>query len=255
MGAAVALYLQDSLLLLHVNEAVLVRARTLRGPAQRRWHAAFGAQRWPLAGREPWLPNPLTPHRPLFRLGWLMEGASASRAAHPTGLTTLPAARLLGVLTLVSFLCLFIALPCGLFWLGAGVSLWAAAALYATNLAIAAIVLFGCRGWPVARGARAAIAFESIVCPPLALNAMRKLCARHPLAEDFIGTARQLLDPAQFAVLLEACLSRIDEQLDLVDEQSRDYLSLRAARERLEGELAGQLDRLAEMRGQSPAVP
>lgn len=53
----------------------------------------------------------------------------------------------------------------------------------------------------------------------------------------FFGTARQLLEPAQFTVLLEACLSRIDEQLDLVDEQGRDYLSLRAACERLEGEL------------------
>ena len=66
--AAIGLYLQDSLLLLQVNEAMMVRRS--RGP----WRAAFGSRRWRLSGREPFLPNPFAPHAQSYRLLWRMDG-------------------------------------------------------------------------------------------------------------------------------------------------------------------------------------
>ena len=60
----VALFVQDSVLLLRTDEAVLVRS------ARGRWRAGFGARSWRLAGREPHLLHPFLPHEPVVRLSW-----------------------------------------------------------------------------------------------------------------------------------------------------------------------------------------
>lgn len=64
----VGLYLYDSAVLLASNEVIL-------SPRQSgRWVAMFGADSFQLRGKEPFMPNPLLPHHPIFRLSWNIEG-------------------------------------------------------------------------------------------------------------------------------------------------------------------------------------
>src|SRR6185503_1463776 len=104
MLLALALYLFDSLLLLSSDEAALLRG--WRG----RWFAGFGASRWRLAGKEPYVPNPFTPHFPLFRLRWrfvcpVQPVAAAQLLSVPKELSGL------GFFVQTSAVCLFLLLP------------------------------------------------------------------------------------------------------------------------------------------------
>ena len=67
MLVALGLYIFDSSLFLANNEAALLRVQ------DGRWVARFGLDRWRLGGKEPYIPNPATPHCPLFKLHWRFE--------------------------------------------------------------------------------------------------------------------------------------------------------------------------------------
>ena len=72
----VVLYLQDSLMFLRSDEAVLVRG------IGKRWRVGFGTRSWRLSGREPYLCNPFTPHAPVFRLHWEPNGRLVPPRSH-----------------------------------------------------------------------------------------------------------------------------------------------------------------------------
>ena len=84
LAAMVGLYLYDSARLLHANEGVLMAS--LGG----RWSLHFGAEHFTLRGKEPFVPHPLLPHRPLYPFQWKQQvaagagvGAAAGPAARP----------------------------------------------------------------------------------------------------------------------------------------------------------------------------
>ncbi|MBL8325901.1 MAG: hypothetical protein JNJ89_13200 [Rubrivivax sp.] len=232
----IGLYLKDSLLLLAPDEAVLVRG--LGG----HWHAGFGARGYKLAGREPYLANPLTPHAPVVRLRWRMtgpapdpgvagEGAAADGAgAAALRLVPVPLARL-APFAWASWLLLFGLIPAAVLaqW-GVTFVLWALAALYA-SIAAALAMLWPLRGpLGLSQRAYALLAFECLVCPPYAANIVRRAAAARTVPDDFVALAGQLLPAAARAQVRRECLARIDEQLEAFDEGDAAAEQLRRAR-------------------------
>lgn len=227
MLLAAALYLVDSFWLLASNEAVLFRG--WRG----RWQAGFGVMRWRLGAREPYLPNPFMPHRPQFRLVWRVDGVG------PLDKNTPPALQLPPELTrFAPFVCsagvvLFVLLPLGLFAkLGTGFTLAVIVLLYTINSA-ALLQLWLLRGHlKLSKPQAAQLVFECLVCPPFAINLVRRLCARLRHDEDFVAAAARLLRPADLALAHAQCLMRLDEQIECEPDSSTRLTLLQAARGR-----------------------
>lgn len=168
MLLATGLYLYDSLLLLRHDELVLVQS------AQQLWRPAFGANGWKIAGKEPMLPNPLAPWRPLARVRWKLEQGLAEA---PAAIVQLPRIGLLpraGVALL--WLLVFVALPLCLFaFKHAELTLGVIATMYAC---MATVLVSIRRDW-LAQGLVSGrfwmIALECVACPPFCINAVRRV--------------------------------------------------------------------------------
>ncbi len=222
-----AFYLQDSLQALAPNEAALVRGG--RG----RWHAAFGLRGWKLAGREWLLPNPFTPHRPLFRLAWRMDASAAPAALPAAQLTVPPGIDRLRPFVFVAALALFVLLPLGLFSrAGPLLAIAAVALLYLNNLAALWLAYRWRDRLGVDRRRLVSMALECLACAPYGLNLVRRLCALTKQQEDFTRAARRLLCAEELQAAHRQCLARIDEQIDLEPEDSPRAAQLRAAKAR-----------------------
>jgi hypothetical protein len=173
-AALVAVYLFDSAHFLSVGEAlVLTRRRTLRG-------LSFGGA-FELAGRRPYLPNPLTPFRPVFRIDWDLSGSavSAAREVSEHMQQRLGSLRSLGVLSALCGVSIVVLAPVGLL-IGAN-SMFLAAALVTLALALVAGTLlvlkrraFGLTAWQAA-----SMAFVAAICLPCSANLVRAVAAHH----------------------------------------------------------------------------
>jgi hypothetical protein len=182
---ALAFYLFDSLLMLYGNE-VLVTATGRAG-----WRCAAGGD-WLLAGRRPVLPNPLMPWRPHWRLAWRGGGArSDSLRADVETMNGLRAAlRPLGVLVVLLQWLMLPGLALELALLGTGGALLLLlAAIYALVLLTGVMVLMQRRRLGLTLGGALSLAFEGLLCPPFAINLVRKAGLRCRLAGDALELA------------------------------------------------------------------
>lgn len=222
-----AFYLQDSLQALAPNEAALVRGG--RG----RWHAAFGTRGWKLAGREWLLPNPFTPHRPLFRLVWRMEAAPPPAGPPAAELKVPPDIDRLRPFVFIAALALFLLLPLGLFSrAGPLLAIAAVALLYVNNLAALWLAYRWRDRLGIDRRRLVPMALECLACAPYGLNLVRRLCALTDPQEDFTRAAHRLLSAEELQAAHRQCLDRIDEQIDLEPEGSPRAAQLQAAKAR-----------------------
>jgi hypothetical protein len=254
----VALYLKDCLLLLRPNEAVLVKGRV--------WRAGFGLRDWTLAGREPYLANPLLPHQPVFRLQWdvlaavpVWPGAPAAALASAphaldnrldNALETRPctpgrapvdaSARLAALQRLlpsvwISWLLLLVLLPATVLgrW-GVWSTLGVLALLY-LNIGVGLLLVWLSRAHFGLTGRRFALfAFECLICPPYAPNMVRRLSwhapgVAAPAAEDFASAAARLLAPSAWAAACSACRARVQDQCDAEPEGTPRARALQAS--------------------------
>jgi hypothetical protein len=227
MALAVGLYLFDSALLLYADEGVLAAA------GAGRWRLGFGSAVL-LLGRGLYLPQPLAPHRPLFRLRWSVPRRAG--AADP-GDWTARRALLAPLAPLVwgAALGLFVLLPLGLYTrLGDAALLGALGLTYASILAAIAWLVHARRRAGLSWLRVARLAFESLVCPPLALNLVRKLSAEPHVAEDLVCAARRLLPPGAWPEARRAFVARVEDEIGLeADEDTPRARALRCYRDEL----------------------
>ena len=230
MLVAIALYLFDSSLFLASDEAVLIRGR--RG----RWLAQVGLDRWRLAGKEPCLPNPATPHLPLFKLRWRFDESTAAVPAPLRPVAVPPELEPFRLHALLSLVCLFVLLPASLFYpQGVEYPIAVVALLYA-NIVVALLRLFRRRAaFGLSAAQFAGLAFECAACAPFSINLVRKLCARLEVDEDFVRAARRLLPAEALPAVHAQCLRRLDEQIDYAAEGTARMESLVSGRGRFLG--------------------
>ncbi len=230
-----ALYLQDSLLLLYDNEAVF----EARGKGLYRAH--LGLRAFHLGGRNPLLPNPLTPWRPMFRVSWdaspsALEPAPvqhnaierAARGGSIAGWGLIP----LGVL-------LFAGLPlCLYFNVGWAPFLTLVGVMYSCAIAILWSLWRKRSELALDRKRFALLCFESLICLPCALNLVRKSSLRVPLRGDLLQLAQPLLSPHDWRVLVEQILKRVDEKIEAEEQGGASWQTLTQYRTRLAGLIA-----------------
>lgn len=214
VAAMLGLYLYDSARLLHSNEGVL--AATLGG----RWSLHFGAQHYTLRGKEPFVPNPLLPHRPVFALHWKPQPAVATTAQRWTP-PPLGPYKVLAPLVWLMALALFGLIPAGLFTRYGNVAIAAGIALFYFSALIAlAYVWITRRAMQLSPRQVGALAFESLTCPPFALNLVRHISWNVRPEEELVCASRRLLRKDDWIAALPAVIKRVDNALDWENENS-----------------------------------
>lgn len=203
------LYLYDAALGLQADEGLLRRAR-------KTWHAQLATQGFELRRAYLLWPPVLLPHQPVYRLGWnpahiQLPGESQSvqeltRHAASFAPFVLP-------LYLLALL-LFAALPVAFFVLHSETAqLVALVLIYLNTLWLALLcVRHGRQGHTETKTARS-IAIQLLLCPPFALNTVRKLSLAYTPACDLPQVAQQLAGPDNWQALAKAMYGAIAEQI------------------------------------------
>jgi hypothetical protein len=185
MAMYAGLYVYDSVLLLHPNEAIL------KAGIAKNWRSGFGSKYTTFAGKELYIPNLLGPAAPIFRLSWHYEASRPSKGAGwESCVQTL---RWFQVPIWLLFTLSFLALPMALWGhFGDALLLVVFAEIYLCVVLI--LVLLYLAKKPLAMSNREywVAAFELAICPPFAINVVRRLSLRQPVKEDFVAAARRL---------------------------------------------------------------
>ncbi|WP_342118746.1 hypothetical protein [Pseudoduganella sp. OTU4001] len=204
LAAMAGLYLYDSARLLHANEGVLMVS--LGG----RWSLHFGAEHYTLRGKEPFIPHPLLPHRPLFALHWKQQVAPAGAGPRWTPPPFGPY-KVLAPMVWLMALALFGLVPLGLFSRFGNVAI-AAGILLFYAVALVALGFTWARRSSLALTSRqvGALAFESLTCPPFAINLVRHISWLAKPQEELVAAGRRLLRNEDWHATLPAVIKRVD---------------------------------------------
>lgn len=184
---AIALYVFDSAMMLYGNEFVLVRR-------DGRWRLARpGALEF--SSRRLYIPNPLTPHRPQFRLHWKLVDEGRGDPVLPPEDDFLKAISMvgLGVIPLM----LVLALGPVLVGLGFASPVYLLAWMAVAYLDVACLLVLVYRlriALGLTTAAFGGLALEALLCAPFALNLVRKISERRGPRADPMQFATQVLD-------------------------------------------------------------
>jgi hypothetical protein len=198
---AIAFYLYDCTQLLWHNELLFVRAGS-------RWRAE-GPSDISWLGRRLYLPNPLLPQRPGFKVHWNLNDTRA--AAAPVPAEFLRALRPIGFVTML--LCgLLLLLPLISWMLGAGlVMLLLFAAYYGLILLALAFMLARRKILQLPGSACASLAFDALACAPFAINLVRKIALRRGMEGDPVAFAGTQFAPAERDALRTLLARKLEE--------------------------------------------
>lgn len=209
MIGLVGLYLYDSTLLLASNEAIL------NCGWQGKWSALFGADSFQVRGKEPFLPNPFFPHRPLYRFAWNTTGFIGP--SQPWATPSNPYGVLAPFIWCMAG-AIFILIPLGLFSRLSNVAIAAGVTIfYACALMALVMVWLKRETYGISRKRFASLAFESLTCPPFAINMVRHLSLDVQPAEDFLSAADRLLGEDARIAALQKMIIRVQSEIDWGD--------------------------------------
>ena len=198
---AIAFYLYDCAQLLWHNELLFVRAGRgwrAEGPSDISW-----------LGRRVYLPHPLLPQRPGFKVHWSLTDTRA--AAAPVPAEFLRALRPIGFITVL--LCgLLLLLPLVSWMLGAGLVMLLLFAVY-YGLVILALVCMVARrrALQLPGSACAALAFDALACAPFAINLVRKIALRRGIEGEPVAFAGAQFAPREREALRALLVRKLEE--------------------------------------------
>jgi hypothetical protein len=223
------LYLYDSALLLYANEAVLIPRR--RGG----WIVGFGSNRTTLKGRELYVPNPFFPNRPQYRLTWKYGGSSDLIA--PSWEQSQPPLKVFASLVFGLFISSFCLLPIAMFGKGGDfLILMTFFLIYAHVILIVILLWLKREQIGLTNKEFFAIAFDFFICPPFALNVVRRLSLRLSVKEDLVSAAKRFQSQSNWKLTKTELISRIDEELGGEDKASELFTLMQAKRSELASE-------------------
>lgn len=228
MIAVVGLYLYDSALLLYCNEAILVPRRNSN------WNVVFGSEHLRVIGKEVYIPNPFQMHRPLFRASWdYVGGAKTQETWEPPRKSFMPLTPLVWNMAVA----LFVFLPLGFFTrLGDSILRPALVLLFSSILAALVWIWIHRTEFRITTKRFIGLAFESLVCPPFALNLVRHVAMTVPVSEDLVSVARRLQNPNDWRRTREQLIRRLSNEMEYEDTGSARYALLQDRRRGLDCE-------------------
>lgn len=224
MLAIVGLYLYDSALLLYCNEGIF----SPKGKDE--WVVNFGSSNVGVLGKELYVPNPLLFHRPLFRLSWKFEGNNL------TEIVDLPRHDFSALALMVWSIAfaLSVLLPLGFFTSLGDSALLPALLLIFGNIVFALVWVWLNRAkFNLSNKRFASLAFESLICPPFALNIVRHLSLNIPVSEDLVSAAHRLQQPDSWHQTRLTLLARLDSEIDGEEPESERFQQLLERRQSL----------------------
>lgn len=226
MAMVTLLYIYDSCLLLHANEGILI------SKGKNKWLVCFGSDKAGGIGKELFFPNPFFPHRPMFRLSWKFEGSFEVENG-----TWIPPVNIFTPLVVMIWgmiFALFFFLPIGLFTkFGDKSLLLAGGLLYFSVIGSLLYLWFQRAQLNLPRRRFIELAFESMVCPPFALNLIRKVSAGMHVKEDLVNVARRLQKSSEWSITRIEIVNRLDEKIEFEDEDSIRLAALKDYRRKL----------------------
>lgn len=197
----VSLYFADLTCLLHVNEVIFYS--NLSG----QWHTKLPSQLPQIARRFLACIDPLRPDTVILRVFWPPNSSALSAEVDPL----IDESRLRsGPLRIVAISCyllmvqLFGIVPAIYYVFGEAATLLAIGCFYIEIIVLLGFLVRVRRGIELTAGALLSIAFESLLCPPFAINLYRKLatkCLTTP--NDVVKVATTLLKSADLAEFCE----------------------------------------------------
>lgn len=204
MAALGGLYLFDSAQFLYTNEGLLSPS------GKSGWTLVLGSENWRLAGKVLYLPNPLLMHRPLYKYSWSFENAQPDSSSIPPRTDFLPMMPMLWLMAMALFVCL----PLGFFTALGDRALMSGVVLFYSNALLAIFWLAANRRKFALSGKRlAALAFESLICPPFALNLVRHVSLAIPQHGDLVEVGHRLLGGEQWNRICRLLLERLDDDI------------------------------------------
>lgn len=219
VAVLVGLYVYDAGVWLHGNEAVLTV--TARGA----WKAGFARRLGTWRGRQLYLPNLAAPWRPAFKLVW--QFSSPGRSQHESWAGYTQALRHFGPLVASLFVMLFVVLPpIVLARLGELTILGLFVIAYLHVIAICGLLWKRRRPLGLTSRQFAALAFELLLCPPFAVNVVRRLSLSVPVGEDFSLASARLLTPERLRAAQGEMLLRLDDEIAAEAEDSERMRTL-----------------------------
>ena len=222
---AFALYLFDSILWLYANELIFLRHG-------RKWSFAQSGS-LVVAGNRLYLPNPLVPGRPAFKVRWSESDPRQQREDSTELDRFIQALRPVQYLVNLLLVLLF-ALPIVLMIYGTDVQLLALMmGFYGVILVTLAYIFIRRQELRLNGRAFASVCFDCLSCAPFALNLVRKLALRRALVGNPIAFAGEFFEPAEFDRLVDAVTGRVAADLLREDELTARRQELEAFREKL----------------------
>ena len=168
-------------------------------------------------------------HRPLFRLSWQFE--SSNQVIEPWE----PPREKFSILTPLVWsmaVALFIFLPLGFFTPLGNLVLLAALVLLFSSIMIALTWLWIHRtDFHLSEKRFSGLAFESVICPPFALNLIRHVAMNMPVREDLVIAARRLQNKTCWAQTRNFLIVRLTNEIECEDTSSERYNLLQERRQ------------------------
>lgn len=244
MLLVLGLYLYESSVLLFCNQAILSPL------CASGWRVQFGLKHLNIRGKELCFVQLLMPWRPLFVLTWRFEGRAPSQQEskseiEPHEVATRaawqpPAAASYQIL--IPFVwwlssATFIVLPLGLFTsLGDDAVLGACGMLYLGILTLL-LVLWRYRShFQLSKKELFSLGFEYVICPPFALNVIRRLSLKIKIEDDLEPIAHSLQSPHSWRLTRTLMLERLDDQIAYEAKDTARYASLLSHRQKLQAQ-------------------
>ncbi|GLQ48992.1 hypothetical protein ACFFJT_02130 [Dyella flava] len=228
LGGVVVLYLYDSALLLYHNEIMLIGVR--------RGYRVSAGSGFEFGGRHVFLPQPLFPHQPLFRLSWPLQGVYGGDTQAIRFRRVRVALAAVSPWTLILLLLFALGLPFVLF---VSASVEALLAWIATVYAVIVMMLVQVyrhrKALNLSGRAVAAVALDALLCAPFALNIVRKIGLRQHFQVDLRMVARTVLPAVAIHELTAILRERIHISLGFLEPGDADASTLVAYLDDVEG--------------------
>ena len=210
LAGMAGLYLYDCAQLLASNEGLLIKV------GKESWSARFGSDSFQVRGKEPCLPDPLLPHRPLFRFSWNKEGiVRPSQAWTPPGNEY----AILALPVWMMGMALFLLIPLGLFSRLGHLAIATGIVLFYFNALLAlTLIWFKRQIFRISARRFAALGFECLTCPPFAVNLIRHLSLSNQPSEDFLSVVDRLLTGETLELALNEASIRVKNDIDWEEE-------------------------------------
>ena len=211
------LYCYDSLMLLNFNELIFTRFT-------KKWSYKFPMLNFQLLRKFPFLPNLVTPNAALFQVSWPTSDQGLNIKELNTFIKSVLPIQIISVLLL---LLMFICLPVIAFTYGSGVKLLIIFSAIYSLIVCGLIYIFNQKhNLKISNTKFLSIAFESIVCPPFALNIVRKISLNYPINVDPYTFTKEMFDEQTKKSFKKNFCIIIDKKMNFLEKDSERFIEL-----------------------------